>query len=230
MSRIFLVRHGQASFLKKDYDQLSKIGHEQALQLGQYWASKSIHLDQVYTGRLKRQIDTANGCLFGMTQDIKPEAHHGYDEHEGPGIVKAYYPDLFHLDKEIEEKDFDKYRREFYGTYFKLAIPWVNNELEQEKLTDIESWNSFKARFKEAFYHTLDRCESGSTVAIFTSGGPVGAAVGEALSLDDEKTIQLGWQVKNASFSEFLYSRGRLSLVSFNETPHLSSDVLQTLV
>lgn len=230
MSRIFFVRHGQASFLKKDYDQLSSLGHEQALHLGQYWATSGIHLDQVYTGRLKRQKETAHGCLFGMTQDLSDKEHYGYDEHEGPAIVKAYYPDLFHLEKEIHPEDFDKYRREFYGTYFKLAIPWVNNELDQEKLFEIESWSTFRSRFREAFYHTLDNCLSGSTVAIFTSGGPVGAAVGEALALDDEKTIQLGWQVKNASFTEFLYSRGKLSLVSFNETPHLTIKGMQTLV
>jgi len=76
----------------------------------------------------------------------------------------------------------------------------------------------------------LDDCQSGSTIAIFTSGGPVGAAAGEVLGLSDEKALSLGWQVKNTSFSEYLYSQGKISMVSFNETPHLIQSGMQTLV
>lgn len=230
MSRIFFVRHGQASFMKSDYDQLSPKGHDQAKHLGTYWKSTGIELDQTYSGLLKRQIETAEGCLLGMDTMMDITKLYGYDEHEGPGIVKGYYPERFHMNKEIDPSEFEQRRKEFYGTYFKLAIPWVKGELDEDKLEGIESWSSFRKRFRESFYDTLEKCPSGANIAIFTSGGPVGASVGEALGLDDEKTLQLGWQVKNASFTEFLYSKGKLSLVSFNETPHLNSADLHTLV
>ena len=38
MSRLFVIRHGQASFLADDYDQLSPLGEEQGRALGAYWA------------------------------------------------------------------------------------------------------------------------------------------------------------------------------------------------
>ncbi len=38
MSSLFLVRHGQASFLERNYDKLSAKGEEQARILGRYWA------------------------------------------------------------------------------------------------------------------------------------------------------------------------------------------------
>lgn len=230
MSRILFIRHGQASFLKSDYDQLSELGHQQAEQLGKFFKSQDIKIDIAYTGQLKRQKETAQGCLNQLGNNTQIIEDLGYDEHEGPGIVQGYYPEKFHMNKELDPANFEQYRREFYGTYFKLAIPWVKGELDADKLKGIESWPTFKARFTNAFQKTMDNCPSGSTVAIFTSGGPVGASVGHVLGLNDEQTISLGWQVKNSSFTEFLYSKGKISLVSFNETPHLSDKGLQTLV
>ena len=230
MSKILFIRHGQASFMKSDYDQLSKQGVKQAHQLGLFFKEQGIHIDQAYSGTLLRQQQTAEACLKSMDLKLEVQSHHGYNEHEGPGIVKVFYPEKFHMNKELDPKRFEQYRREFYGAYFKLAIPWANGELDEPKLAEIESWAAFKTRFTDALRHTMDNCSSGSTVAIFTSGGPVGAAVGEVLGLSDEKTISLGWQVKNASFSEYLYSKGKISMVSFNETPHLLQDRMQTLV
>ena len=230
MSKILFIRHGQASFMKRDYDQLSELGLEQARQLGLFFKSQGTNINQAYSGTLLRQQQTAQACLKAMDIELEVQHHHGYNEHEGPGIVKVFYPEKFHMNKELDPKHFEQYRREFYGAYFKLAIPWANGELNQPKLEKIESWASFKSRFTDALRHTMDNCPSGSTVAIFTSGGPVGAAAGEVLGLSDEKTISLGWQVKNASFSEYLYSKGKISMVSFNETPHLLQDGMQTLV
>jgi hypothetical protein len=41
------------------------------------------------------------------------------------------------------------------------------------------------------------------------------------LSLSDRETVQLSWQVKNASVSTFKYNRDRLTLSSFNNVAHL---------
>ncbi len=231
MSRIFFVRHGQASFLKTDYDQLSELGHEQARALGRFWKGQDMKIDLAYSGSLRRQQETAAGCLEGLgDSDSEVNVMSGFNEHFGPGIVKGYYPERFHLEKEIDPKEFHKYRREFYGTYFKLAIPWVNGELDPEKTAGVEPWSDFRQRFTEAFEQVMADCPSGTTMVIYTSGGVVGASVGHALKLDDEQTLKLGWQVKNGSFTEYLYSKGNLSLVSFNETPHLTTPELQTLV
>lgn len=230
MSKILFIRHGQASFMKSDYDQLSELGQQQAHQLGLFFKKQRIQIHQAYSGTLLRQQQTAQACLGAMDLGLEVVSHPGYNEHEGPGIVKVFYPEKFHMNKELDPAQFEKYRREFYGTYFKLALPWVKGELDESKLSDIESWAAFKSRFTAALKQTLDDCQSGSTIAIFTSGGPVGAAAGEVLGLSDEKALSLGWQVKNTSFSEYLYSQGKISMVSFNETPHLIQSGMQTLV
>ena len=49
MSRLYLIRHGQASFLSDNYDQLSDMGKNQALELGDNFSSKDIIFDTVYS-------------------------------------------------------------------------------------------------------------------------------------------------------------------------------------
>jgi len=59
MTTIYLIRHGQASVGTDNYDVLSKTGEAQANVLGQHLANTHIEFDAVYSGALKRQIDTA---------------------------------------------------------------------------------------------------------------------------------------------------------------------------
>ena len=42
MSRIVLVRHGQASFWAAEYDQLSPLGIEQSRLLGEHWGASTM--------------------------------------------------------------------------------------------------------------------------------------------------------------------------------------------
>jgi len=65
-------------------------------------------------------------------------------------------------------------------------------------------------------------------VMIFTSGGPLAVVVRRALHLSTEDTLQIAWMLRNCSFTEFLYSRDRLTLSSFNAFPHLDEDSLLT--
>src|SRR5260370_21107539 len=58
MSHLFLVRHGQASFLQPDYDRLSTKGEEQSRLLGGYWSKHRVAFDAVYSGPRSRQKDT----------------------------------------------------------------------------------------------------------------------------------------------------------------------------
>jgi broad specificity phosphatase PhoE len=45
------------------------------------------------------------------------------------------------------------------------------------------------------------------------------------LNLEDEKTIDLMMQVRNCSYTSFLYSPGKCTLTSFNAVPHLYPDM-----
>ena len=67
MSKLVLVRHGQASFFTDDYDKLSEMGHRQARVLGEYWICHGEHWDEVYHGSLRRQRESAESCGAAFT-------------------------------------------------------------------------------------------------------------------------------------------------------------------
>lgn len=63
MTTIYLVRHGQASFGKTNYDELSENGEAQAKLLGQYF--KNIFTEQpfIVSGSMKRHQQTTQISL-----------------------------------------------------------------------------------------------------------------------------------------------------------------------
>ena len=64
MSAIYLIRHGQASFGKADYDQLSAKGISQSELLGKFWQSMPVP-NKVFTGDLLRHEQTLKNFLQG---------------------------------------------------------------------------------------------------------------------------------------------------------------------
>ena len=104
---------------------------------------------------------------------------------------------------------------------------WVRRELS---LPDLEAWQEFRGRVNRGLAKITEAAGSKKKVAAFSSGGPVAAALGCALNLDDEKTLELSWVVRNAAYTEFLFSWGRFSLVTFNAVPHLTSPHLLTFI
>ena len=59
MGTLTLIRHGQASFGEKNYDNLSKVGRQQSKFLGEYFERQNITFDKIFCGDLARQIDTS---------------------------------------------------------------------------------------------------------------------------------------------------------------------------
>ena len=55
---VWLVRHGQASFGKSDYDNLSETGHEQAYLLGKHFAAHGVAPSLIVSGSMKRHRQT----------------------------------------------------------------------------------------------------------------------------------------------------------------------------
>ena len=66
MGTLYLVRHGQASFGAEDYDQLSALGRQQAVRLGEHWRARGLGFDAVITGTLRRHTQTLEGIAEGL--------------------------------------------------------------------------------------------------------------------------------------------------------------------
>ncbi|MEO0471225.1 MAG: phosphoglycerate mutase family protein, partial [Bacteroidota bacterium] len=57
-STLYLIRHGQASFMKANYDELSALGWQQARKLGAWAKDQGVQYDRCLHGTLARQRDT----------------------------------------------------------------------------------------------------------------------------------------------------------------------------
>jgi broad specificity phosphatase PhoE len=90
----------------------------------------------------------------------------------------------------------------------------------------VPSFEAFHAGVERARRDILER-EGSRKVAVFTSGGPIGVCVQLALEAPKAVAVHLNWRVKNGSLTDFMFSgTNRLSLDSFNTTPHLDDELL----
>lgn len=223
MSRILLIRHGQASFMKKNYDQLSDLGQLQSVKLGQWMTEKSIDPELLFSGTLSRQQDT---CKLSLGESRPPTIDTSFNEHEGPAIFKTYFPIYLSekpvLAEEVRTKGLQDptLRPQLVKAFFQMHHLWTQGKVESG---EHESWETFKLRAREAYEVVLSAAEQGS-VAVYTSGGLIASILGIVLGLQDDKVVDINWQIRNTSITELKLSIGRLHLREFNSTPHLSTD------
>ena len=237
MGRIFLVRHGQASFGENNYDKLSATGESQARLLGEYWAERRMQWDRVITGPRVRQKDTA--AIVGEAYRKAglgfpdPEVLPAFDEYHGDAVLERGLPGLVARDAEVQQlyEAFESSgsagarMRNFQKLFEAVIGRWVEGEIP---LDGIESWADFCARVQQGLTEVVAGDGRGRQVAIVTSGGPISVAMQRALELTAQNTLRVAWMVRNCATSEFLASGARFTLSSFNEVPHLDDAALLT--
>lgn len=235
------IRHGQASYMSDNYDQLSDLGYEQGRILGRYLLGKNITFDKVYIGPLKRHQQT-----FDMVQEeyekvgkeIKQvEYLQMLDEHRAPQALKQSYDQLSARYPNVKEwlekaKSNPDHAKRYHLKLFDFFMrKWATNDLDIEIPSDIQDWQSFKTEVQKGIDHIVKNNGKGLTIGAFTSGGTISAASAYALDMqDDERIIELNGIVKNTSITEYLFSNGKISLHNFNTIPHLVEEHLITFV
>lgn len=239
MSVLYLVRHGQASFGQANYDRLSELGVTQCELLGDYWVRWGVDIHAVYTGTLERQrasLEAANQAFVREGKPLPPATEiEGLNEYDTAGILTGSIPDLISRHPDILEMmkkafpegkpDLVGNRKDFQRVFSRVMDLWVAGRLSVKGL---ESWRDFIGRVNAALERIMGENPTGRTVAVFTSGGPVSAAMQRALGTGDKVSLDLGWAIANASITEFRYSGDRFSLFSFNTTPQLADPSLVT--
>jgi len=239
MSILYLVRHGQASFGKANYDKLSELGEKQCRLLGDHWVKWGVRLDAVYTGTLERQKKSLAMLREAYTEaglDLPdPVEMPEFNEYDSAKIMTGSVPDLIRDHPEIMELmkklapsgkiDLANNKKNFQRVFAKVMDLWVSGELNVKGL---ESWPDFTGRVSRGLDRVMDEQGAGKTVMVMSSGGPISAAVQRALQTPDRISMELGWPIINSSITEFRYSGELFSLMSFNDVPHLGAPELVT--
>lgn len=212
MAKLFIIRHGQASFGQANYDQLSELGWQQARWLGEYLADRELKVHRVVAGTLSRQQDTARGILEGMSASgVEVGTHEGLNEYDGEMMYRAY---TGRSDQHLHQKaDFKDYWQTFRAAYH----AWI-----EDQLSDVtETWSQFGQRIDNAFEYALDGAGRDDVVLAVTSGGVIGSAMADLLQGPQTGAIHLNFQCRNTAFSEVIVGSSARRLLSFNSVPHL---------
>jgi broad specificity phosphatase PhoE len=237
MSQIILVRHGQASFLAGDYDKLCANGEVQSRLLGEYWSKRGLLFGSAYSGPRARQLETArivaeayraSGVAFPETTVMDE-----FDEYHAQEVMRSCLPQLLLRNAEInalhrafeEASEPTEQHKTFQRLFEAVITKWVAGEVAAN---GIPSWDEFCARVQRGLTQVVRNTPSAANVVVFSSAGPIGAAMQRALHLSAADTLQLTWMSRNASFSTFLASGERFTLSAFNAHPHLDGDGLLT--
>lgn len=231
LSTLYLIRHGQASFGAEDYDVLSELGARQSRELGRYWAGRAHHLDAVYVGPRRRQKDTTTHFLAAAGDAGRdypdPVELADLDEYPAIELLKHWMPVLERDDPEFADiVSAPAGSGRFERVFEHIVNKWARGELDTGEL---ESFEAFTGRVEKALRAIMTEQGRGKHVAVVTSGGPISVAMRWALSLGDETMLRLGTIIANASVSEFRYrASDALTVVSFNNTPHIEDRELLT--
>jgi broad specificity phosphatase PhoE len=233
MSTLYLIRHGQASFGKDDYDALSDRGRHQARVLGDFFLKAGIRFDACWSGTLRRQQQTiaeVRDCYLEAGHDMPlPTETAAFDEYDYEAVLRALVPRIEKEDPAFmhDVSHMLSNRRAFQKVFGRVMTRWASG---RDVVDNLISWPSFAVGVTTGIQDIVRRCDRGSHVAVFTSGGPIAAVVGSVLALTAEKTISFSWQLINASFTRFKFSEGRIGLTTFNEYGHLERQGGSSLV
>jgi broad specificity phosphatase PhoE len=207
MSHITLIRHGQANSTAKDelsYDKLSDLGHRQAGRLGHYLRDTAHHHSRLYTGTLRRHIETADGMDTGM-EPIRD-----------PRLNELEYFNLATLLSEQHGIDHPAEQSQFTHHLPTVFTYWRDGKLEGAP----ETWAAFHARVDDA----MNEIAAGNGPAlVVTSGGLISMTMAQTWQLDIAAMARMALAIMHNSMHRLFPIGGHLSPVLFNAVPHLET-------
>jgi broad specificity phosphatase PhoE len=221
LSRIYLVRHGQATFGADDYDQLTATGVAQCAQLARHWRAIGRRVDRVYAGTLRRQRASAEvfvQALAGEGGDVLPvQTLPGIEEYDHRALLAA----LEGGRPLPEAQD----RREFHRRLSRALYAWIDGGL-----AGIEDYAHFRDRCAAALTRLLAETGRGVDAVIFGSAGSLAAAMQPALGMADRALMRLKLTFYNSGVSCLLFDGETLTIESLNAVSHLEQPAFTHLI
>ena len=222
MSVLLLVRHGQASFGKRNYDALSEVGHEQARILGAAVAARGMRPTRIVTGGMRRHAETAEGILAGLEQGPEVVVDDGWDEFNFEHVVRVHKP--LYRSRALMFADFVRTpaaerRAKFQAIFEDATGRWTGGDADDDYE---ESFPAFSQRVDEALRRTVEQADG--LVIVVSSGGPIGLVVSHLLAGDASLWAALNRVAVNTGVTKVLTGRSGLTLSTYNEHSHLEHD------
>lgn len=214
---LLMVRHGQASFGKPNYDELSERGHSQAYQLGLWLANHQHQFSHVRIGAMVRHQQTLDGIKkayqeLGLSLPLA-DIDADLNEFDHRSVFNAFMQQ--NADNAIVKAAANGEARATGAMVYEALLAWMNNSLGDLP----ESWNTFGARARQAAMRLHDSAD-GETLVV-SSGGLISRIAQAALEVPDHRAIDLNISLRNSALSEFHARDKQWRLEMWNAVPHL---------
>lgn len=217
MSRILLVRHGQASFGAEDYDNLSPAGHEQSRVLGRALAERGVTPDVVVAGEMRRHAQTAEGVLEGAGWCSTVATDAGWNEFDHLHVLAVHTPP--ETDRAEDEK------RAFQRWFEAATLRWTSGQHDADY---DEPFAAFTGRVQASLERLREELPPSGTAVVLTSGGPVAWAAASLLADGAPSRTDLWLRLNpvsvNTGVSTVVVGSRGTTLVTWNAHDHLSPD------
>ncbi|WP_166422328.1 histidine phosphatase family protein [Paraglaciecola sp. 20A4] len=219
MASIYLIRHGQASFGKDDYDCLSNIGEQQAAHLGADLLRRGIQFDKVISGGMLRHQQTADACLRNMQANDRVVSqmtiNSDWNEYNHQDILTQYNADFASANG---VKDYLKQQPNpnvaLQGLLDSAFSRWISNDHVEDYS---ESWLAYQTRIQQALQTTAEQAGDVKNIAVFSSGGPIALLSQKLLNVPAENLMDVNWTLVNCGISKIVISNERQILSTLNE-------------
>jgi broad specificity phosphatase PhoE len=226
MSLIYLIRHGQADSLGKNYDTLTDLGQLQAKRLGEYFLRMRIEFDYAASGSLVRQKQTLEGILSPLRQEGNciPEyqIHDELNEFEGRmwkeiaariGREDPEYGLILEKYIELQKSGDPKCRKLFLKIIQRILKEWVEGGHKE-----VFPFDNYHDTVVSILKHIPEEANS---VLLTTSSTPVAILAGYSLGLTKKDYLPLMKVISNTSYNVFEWTHGNLSPITINSYPHI---------
>jgi broad specificity phosphatase PhoE len=216
MTSIYLIRHGQASFGKAEYDCLSELGEQQAMHLGASFNTRLKGFDKVVRGGMQRHQQTADGCLSAMGQKhMEPQVDAAWNEYDHQDILSQFDSELATpqgVKTYMSRQDNPhKALKQVIGQAFNR---WIGSQHNDDYF---ESWPAYQARIKTALANLVSDLDGQKRIAVFSSGGPIALLSQAILGVPAENLMTLNWTLVNCGITKLISTRKGAILSSLNE-------------
>lgn len=222
MASIYFIRHGQASFGKDNYDQLSELGHQQSARLGESLKARQVQFDCVISGDLQRHRETAEQCLGAMDNKSDLEIDHGWNEYRFQEILRVYRPEFENSESMRKYISSHENPMQFFKQEFANAVDrWASSEHDGDYS---EPWSEFLARMEAAYLRVIEKVRDHKSIAVFTSGGPVSFVSQKLFGIDQRRIMQMNWALLNCGVTKVVQTSDQPMMSSWNDHSHFEHD------
>ena len=139
MSVVLLVRHGQASFGKADYDNLSELGERQSRVLGRALAARGIQPDLLVTGAMKRHRQTLDAARDAAGWTAPVTVDEGWNEFDHEHVIEVHKP--VYRSQMLMKADLVrtlKPRQAFQAMFEEATARWWSGENDEHRMSPPE--------------------------------------------------------------------------------------------